>query len=329
MKWKKYAWGLSLTMVVTLGIYGGMGAYQPLREKYIMNRLNVSKEKLKELRVLYQSVYNNVDKGTKFLGEGAHKMSTKITDEYYKKDSIAVHNDTIVIPEDFDIRHHAPIQYGMSSTKYPQIDVNYFLYTGQNKEVAAYVAEMNLERKMTLIHEMTHKEHQGDIYHVPVGQRERGIWAADELLAIVGEGLSDYAVFKGNSAGWDTAYETAVHTNDLEYVIPADKVQGAVDHAISKGVDRLSAMPVYRHFFIEYEGKGRLSWKDAFNPEERRGNMQDALKKMRSHFKINGKKVDIFSLASKEVRKRAEEFINDRDEDMRLVMFARDKNIEL
>lgn len=53
------------------------------------------------------------------------------------------------------------------------------------------------------------------------------------------------------------------------------------------------------------------------------------MSQMRSRLKINGKMVDIFSLASDNVRKRAEEFINDRDDDMRLVMVAHKHKIKL
>ena len=101
-----------------------------------------------------------------------------------------------------------------------------------------------------------------------------------------------------------------------------------IDQAINEALNKLSKIEDYRKEFIESEGF-MLAREDGKDNPNKTGTYTEALSQMRSGFKVNGKKVDIFSLASKKVRKRAEEYINDRDDDMRLVMFAHDNGIKL
>lgn len=87
-------------------------------------------------------------------------------------------------------------------------------------------------------------------------------------------------------------------------------------------------MPTYRELFIRNEGaKYDTNLDNAY--EKDIPHAADAIQQMLSSLKINGKKTDIFNLASERVRKLSQDFINSRDEDMRLFIKAHDYNIKL
>ena len=244
--------------------------------------------------------------------------------EFYALDSVVVHHDTIQIPDNKKI---CGFTGGSAMNDIPQVKINFFNYNGENQEMKKLAKYGNKNRFSVLLHEIQHIKVYKFIYQVPLEQRKRGLRVLDELLAHVAGNLEEYAEFSKGAKSWDDAYETTIYTGDIEYNIPSD-VQVVIDRAINDALNSLSDMESYRKRFIESEGKG-FSQEDLDDNPNKTGSYAEAVSKMRSSFKINGKMVDIFSQASDSVRQRAEEYINDRDDDMRLVIFAHDHKIKL
>ncbi len=264
--------------------------------------------------------------------DGKRRMSEKLRNietvrRYNQSDSIVIHNDTAYIPEKMN---RFSWTEGMTYFAIPQIDINYFYYKGKNKALKKVAQIYNSTRLGTLAHELQLAKYRKIRYSLPIHQRSRSLWAMDELGAMICSELSQWCFVKLDNVpkNWDKQYEVTIKLDDINYKIPRKNLQTVVNLAINAAVDRLASDVMYRHEFINLENKV-VSNEDLADAPNKTGTQAEAISQMRSAFKINGKKVDILSLASDNVRKRAEDFINDHDDDMRLVMFAHDNKIKL
>lgn len=288
---------------------------------------DLTPEKIEELKVLYREVYSepNLD-STHFLSSRAtvsKKLKKRnIVYKYIYGDSVIVHNDTIVVPENTAWENVVYIG-GTSYVQVPQVNINHFLYDGEKEDLRELASNANNDKDKIFIHEIRHANNKKYMFGVNKKYRQRSLHATDELLATVSGYLADYARIKDGKK-WHNQYETTVYFGDINYVIPGD-VEKVLDSSINMALDKISSMPRYRKMFIDCEGM-------AFRRDEPSAtdtNTDGAIKKMQSDFVINGKRVDVFSLASEKVRNRAQDFINDYDRDMRLVKFAHDWNIKV
>ncbi len=311
---------------------------------------HLSPEKLKQLRALYSETYGQITTARLASSnptsaytpsqdivhlDGKRRKSEKLRNietvrRYNQSDSIVIHNDTAYIPENLNLEKGFSWVGGMTYNDIPQIDINYFSYKGKNKALKKVAQVYNSMRLGNLVHELQHAKYRKIRYSLPIHQRSRNVWALDELGTMICSELNNWCFVKLDNVpkNWDKQYEVTIKLDDINYKIPRKNLQTVVNLAISNAVHRLSSDVMYRHEFINFENKA-FSNEDLADAPNKTGTYAEAISKMRSAFKINGKKVDIFSLASDNVRKLAEDFINDRDEDMRLVIFAHDNKIKL
>lgn len=299
----------------------------------------MSPEKLSELRQLYNETYkifstSEAPDSTKpvILGSEPAKIVPELTDlndvlEWRRKGDVAVVNDTVVV-HDYNKKIYS-ITFGISLYKAPQINVNYFKYDGNNEDLKKLVSRYNPKafRQMVVYHELQHVDNFDKVLRVPVSQRTRSLHAADEFFATVAGMMYEYAEFNAKSKDWDKTYQSKVNVKDVNFRLPENSQQ-IVDSVLLSAIDKLQSMPIYRKKFVLSEKTSfDQSIEDAYQKDI--PNSSEAIKQMQSSFKINGQRTDLFSLASDKVRKRAEEFLNSRDDDMRLVMQARNYNIKL
>jgi hypothetical protein len=306
--------------------YKTIGGKQKLLESKFGEYIeSLSYEQYAKLQKLYEATYP----------EYASESSKLIThdDNYFVdlvpvekqlemriKGDVAVINDTLYI-EDKDTAATI-ITRGFSYFDIPQVNITHFKYDGENAKLKKYFRNINSGKLQTLLHEMRHVDNTWFVLSVPAGNRNRAINAADELFATIA-GFLPNPKLNGRSSKWRKSFRSEANTNDVNYRLSNPRQE--VDSAITAALDKLENMPGYRKTFLE---------KQIFISSLEESVTQDmteeeAIGRMRSAFKINGRKTDIFSLASDSVRKRAENFIKTDDIEMRIVVFAHERGIKL
>jgi len=240
------------------------------------------------------------------------------------KGDVAIRNDTVYV-YDKDISTHY-MTTGFTYDNFPQIDVSYFKFLGKDKKGKKFAEYLNAMRFVNIPHELHHVEHFMTIIQVPPSQRNRPIWAANELFAKISGNLSGYAHLGSRSKNWDKSFRTKVNISDLNFKIPQNS-QKIIDAAIIGALNDMENIPSYRKGFLDCEGFTYDPANEA-HAGEQNGTEKEAINKMQNAFKINGKRTDIFSLASDTVRRRAENFINSNDDDMRLVIALHKNNVK-
>ncbi|MDR1337563.1 MAG: hypothetical protein LBJ73_00865 [Rickettsiales bacterium] len=307
---------------------------------------SLSPEKLSKIKALYEDTYAFSEPDAK-LGssenpgaESNRGPTLSVSDwpifnelkkidigiEWRKMGYVAINNDTVYIQDRDTLA--LGIEYGCAYNNVPQIDIHYFKYDGDIEALKKIAEQHNSYEFRTEIvcHEIRHADNFRHIIRVPKEQRTRAVAAADELFATIAGNLSDYAEMGPESKGWNKSFRQKISVWDVDYKLPENS-RPIIDSAITSALDALEGQHSYRKRFIDREG-----YEYHHLIEERYGakirTAADAVFMMRHGLKINGKLTDIFSLASEKVRRRANDFINSNDDDMRLVIGLHDNNVK-
>ena len=246
--------------------------------------------------------------------------------EMRNKGDVAVRNDTVHL-HDKDTAALG-ISSGGAYFDLPQIDILNLKYEGGIDQLKKLAADYNSydRRFKCVLHELRHIDHVRYILSIPKDQRSRAVWAADELFATIAGNLG-YAHLGSGSKKWNKSFRTKANTRDVDYRLPQNSQQ-IVDSAIIAALDKLEDHASYRETWLRMEGTEYHQTLELRAPEEKLS-AEEAIKRMRTAFVINGKHTDILNLASEAVRKRAENFIKSDDTEMRIVMFAKKHDIKL
>lgn len=237
---------------------------------------------------------------------------------------VAIKNDTVYMSD----RDTVAFRYnmGIAYTNVPQINIYYFKYDGKIKSLRTIADKINNMRLESVYHELRHVDNFQYIINVPIEQRTRMLHAANELFATIAGNLGDYAVMGGKSQNWNKSFRGKVNIRDVNYKLPKNS-QPIIDSAIVAALDRLEGDPQYRKVFLSRNGFSYNVLLEKWYGEKTSCET-NAVNQMQSAFKINGRRTDIFNLASAKVRERAEQFLQSRDDDMRLVIQAHDNGVK-